>query len=214
VAQPARGAAAELTRSVLQQPGPHAACRRRASGFCAGGVRLPGPLCSGALAGLGFAGTGCMLSAMGKRENTGRKQAEARAEAGKFAPGVSGNPAGRPKGARNRATMLAQELLDDDGEAIMRKAIEQAKAGEPVALRLCIERILPRRANVVELILPEIRKANDVADACAAVIEAAAAGRISLQEAREFMLLLSDQRKAIETHDLAVRIEMLEGGGR
>jgi hypothetical protein len=110
--------------------------------------------------------------------------------------------------------MLAQELLDDDGEAIMRKAIEQAKAGEPVALRLCIERILPRRANVVELILPEIRKANDVADACAAVIEAAAAGRISLQEAREFMLLLSDQRKAIETHDLAVRIEMLEGGGR
>lgn len=96
----------------------------------------------------------------------------------------------------------------------MKKAIAMAKAGEPVALRLCIERILPRRANVVELVLPLIRKANDVADACAAVIEAAGAGRITLAEAKEFMQLLEVQRRSIETHDLAVRIEVLEGAGR
>jgi hypothetical protein len=95
----------------------------------------------------------------------------------------------------------------------VRKAIEQAKSGEPVSLRLCIERILPRRANVVELALPQIRKAEDVADACAAVIEAAGAGRITLQEAKEFMALLEGQRRAIETHDLAVRIQLLEAGG-
>lgn len=156
---------------------------------------------------------------MKKHQRKGGSEAPARlaaavprAAGGQFSG--SGNPGGRPKGARNRITLASQELLDEHGEAIMMKAIEQAKAGEPVALRLCIERILPRRANVIELALPEIRKAGDVADACAAVIEAAGAGRISLQEAREFMLLLADQRKAIETNDLAVRIQLLESEGK
>jgi hypothetical protein len=163
---------------------------------------------------------------MGLQKTTAKKQAGSRPpapaagvdapragreQAGRFAAGHSGNPSGRPKGSRNRATLLAQELLDGDGETIVRKAIELAKSGEPMALRLCIERILPRRANVVELILPEIRKANDVADACAAVIEAAGAGRLTLAEAKEFMQLLEVQRRAIETQDLAVRIEVLEG---
>jgi hypothetical protein len=107
---------------------------------------------------------------------------------------------------------MAQELLDGEGEAIMRKAIQMAKAGEPIAMRLCIERILPRRANVVELILPFIQQADDVAEACGSVIDAAAKGTISLQEAKEFMGLLEFQRRAIESHDLAVRIELLERG--
>jgi hypothetical protein len=159
-----------------------------------------------------------LLSCVASRVKTGGKlesvpAAVPRAKAGQFAPGSSGNPAGRPPGSRNRATLLAQELLDGEGESIVRKAIEQAKTGEPVSLRLCIERILPRRANVVELALPLIRQAEDVADGCAAVIEAAGAGRITLQEAKEFMQLLEGQRRAIETHDLAVRIQLLEAGG-
>jgi hypothetical protein len=133
---------------------------------------------------------------------------------GRFQKGVSGNPAGRAKGSKSRVSLLAQELLDGEGEAVMLKAIEMAKAGDPVAMRLCIERILPRRANVVELALPEIRRAEDVADGCAAVIEAAGCGRITLGEAREFMALFETQRKAIETHDLAIRIELLEGRRR
>jgi hypothetical protein len=108
---------------------------------------------------------------------------------------------------------MAQEMLDGEADDIIRKAIEAAKAGEPVALRLCVERILPRRASVVELVLPLIRQANDVADACAAVIEQAGAGKLTLSEAKEFMQLLEVQRRAIETHDLAVRIDVLERGG-
>ncbi len=92
----------------------------------------------------------------------------------------------------------------------MRSAIDAAKKGEPVALRLCVERIIPRRATSIELALPKIRAAEDVVDACAAVIEAAAGGLITLLEAKEFMSLLDTQRRVIETHDLAIRVELLE----
>ena len=127
-----------------------------------------------------------------------------------FRPGQSGNPKGRPKGSRNRATLLAQELLGDEGEVIMRKAIDLAKKGDKVALKLCLERIVPRSGRTVEIDLPAVKKADDLVAACSAVIESAAAGQLTLQEAREFMELLEAQRKAIETQDLVVRIELLE----
>lgn len=136
--------------------------------------------------------------------NTGKKQGS------RFAAGESGNPAGRPRGARGRAAEAMRDLLAGDGEAIMRKAVNLAKAGDPVALRLCIDRLVPRAGRVVQVSLPKLQKAGDLADACAAVIEAAAEGRMSLGEAREFMELLDVHRRAMETFDLAVRIELLE----
>ena len=64
---------------------------------------------------------------------------------------------GRPTGSRNTATLALQALLDGDGEAIMRKAIRLAKAGNETALRLCLERLIaPRKERLVRLkLLPE-----------------------------------------------------------
>jgi len=64
-----------------------------------------------------------------------------------FQPGQSGNPHGRPRGARNRATIAAETLLDGEAYALTRKAIDLAKQGDTAALRLCIERILPARKD-------------------------------------------------------------------
>ena len=128
-----------------------------------------------------------------------------------FAPGQSGNPRGRPPGARNRATLLLRNLLDGDGEAVVKRAIADAKRGKPIALRLCIERLIPpARSSVATIELPAVAKAADVAEAAREVIAAAARGELTLAEAREWMALLERQRVAIETQDLAVRLELLE----
>jgi hypothetical protein len=61
-----------------------------------------------------------------------------------FAPGKSGNPNDRPKGARNKATIAAESLLDGEVETLTRKLIERAKEGDVGALRFCLDRICPR----------------------------------------------------------------------
>jgi hypothetical protein len=140
---------------------------------------------------------------------------DGRKPGGKFAPGVSGNPAGRPKGARNRVTELCADLLGDDAEQIMKECIKRAKKGDAVALRLCVERLVPIRAardrSIVVEDLPDVRQAGDLVAAAALVISRAASGEMSLSEAKEFMALLQVERALIETQDLAVRLEVLEG---
>src|SRR5215207_1838520 len=82
-------------------------------------------------------------------ENTGRKQSASPRRPGNPAwePGISGNPAGKPKGARNRTTLAMEALLDQDAEAIIKKAIELAKAGDMTAIRLCLDRLCPPRKD-------------------------------------------------------------------
>ena len=62
-----------------------------------------------------------------------------------FHKGESGNPAGRQRGSRNRTTILMQSLLEADGEALARKAIDLAKGGDLAALRMCMDRLVPAR---------------------------------------------------------------------
>ena len=75
----------------------------------------------------------------------------------RYKPGQSGNPAGRPKGARNKATVAAEALLEGEAETITRKCIDLALEGDHTALRLCLSRILPvARERNIQLDLPPL----------------------------------------------------------
>src|SRR6202022_2791341 len=83
-----------------------------------------------------------------------------------FAKGRSGHPAGRPAGSPNKKTLAAAVLLEGEAEALTRRAVELALAGDPTAMRLCIERILPPcRERTVKFALPTIESAADIAPA-------------------------------------------------
>ena len=105
-----------------------------------------------------------------------------------FERGTSGNPSGRPKGHRNKATLAMEELLDGDAPALTRKVIERALEGDMVAMRLCLERVLPpRRDRPVAFALPKVELVKDVPAAAAAIPEACADGMLSPGEAAEIM---------------------------
>jgi len=125
-------------------------------------------------------------------------------------PFARGNP-GRPTGARHRATLAAEALLDGEAEALTRKAIEAALAGDAMALRLCLERIIPpRRERPVMFRLPGLRSAADLAPAMAVIIDAVAAGVIMPGEAADFAKLIETHMKAIEITEFEQRLQLLD----
>jgi hypothetical protein len=128
-----------------------------------------------------------------------------------FKPGQSGNPDGRPKGARNRATVAAERLLDGEADALTRKAIELAKEGDTTALRLCIERILPsRKDRPVSFNMPRIETLADSVRAAAAIASAVAHGDLTPIEAAELSKVVEGYTRAVETADISARLLRLE----
>ena len=128
-----------------------------------------------------------------------------------FAAGTSGNPAGRPKGARNRTTVAVEEILDGEADALARKAIELALAGDTVALRLCLERIAPaKRERPSPFTLPKLESAGDAVKASAALVEAVAAGELTTAQAAELGKLVESFVRAAEAADLEERLVALE----
>ena len=129
-----------------------------------------------------------------------------------FARGKSGNPKGRPKGARNNATVIAEALLDGEANAITRKLIEKAKEGDTTALRLCLDRLLPpRRRRPVAFKLPtKIETAADAVHASSAVLTACAEGNLSPGEAAEIMKLISSHIQLLEITEIETRLTALE----
>ncbi len=116
---------------------------------------------------------------------------------GRWRKGVSGNPAGPPKGTRHYATRAAETLLDGQAERLTAKCIELALNGDVIALRLAMERILaPRRERPVSFDLPALETAEDLAKVTAALLQAVAAGEITVGEAAALAKLIETLRTA------------------
>ena len=130
----------------------------------------------------------------------------------RYKPGQSGNPTGRPKGARNKATVAAETLLEGEAETITRKCIDLALEGDHMALRLCLSRILPvKRERTIELDLPGLEGSQDALRAIGKVIEAVGCGAITPSEGASVASLLETHRRTFEVEELERRLEALEG---
>jgi hypothetical protein len=119
-----------------------------------------------------------------------------------FRKGQSGNPAGRPPGRRNNATLAMQALLEGEAEALTRKAIALALEGNALALKLCLDRLTPtRRDRAVAFALPAVANAEDLAAAMAAIAEATAAGELTPAEALDLARVAEGFREIIAARD-------------
>lgn len=103
-----------------------------------------------------------------------------------FVEGQSGNPAGRPKGSRNRSTLALEAIFEGEAEKLSRRAIEMALEGDGPAMKLCLDRLLsPRRDRSITFDLPAIETAEDLPKATEAMLRAVASGEITPSEAAD-----------------------------
>lgn len=132
---------------------------------------------------------------------------------GQFAKGTSGNPAGRPTGSRNHATLLMEAMLEGESHELTRKAIDLGKAGNTYALRLCLDRLMPAgKDRLVHFELPPIRGLEDVPAAMVSIITAISEGKITPQEGEVISRILAEHARALTTQDVERRLQKLEQG--
>jgi hypothetical protein len=128
-----------------------------------------------------------------------------------FARGISGNPAGKPKGTRNKTTLVLEAILDGDAPELMRKAVQLAKSGDVSMMRLCLERLIPpRKDRPVAFDLPPLSTSADAAKAMLAIVQAVAAGKITASEAFEVSRIIESFAETLKVNELGARIANLE----
>ena len=106
-----------------------------------------------------------------------------------------------------------------------RRAVELALAGDPTAMRLCLERILPPcRERTVKFALPPIESAptaqsawaegHDIAAAVKAVTSALANGATTPGEAERIAAVVDTFVRAIDASDFDRRLRELEDASK
>lgn len=130
---------------------------------------------------------------------------------GGFRPGQSGNPAGKPKGARNKATRTALALMEGAADEIVQAVIDEARGGNIQAARVVLDKLVPNaKDRAVRVDLPGLDTASGVADAQTEILRAVASGDLTPSEASTLSGIVEGRRKALETVELERRIEALE----
>src|SRR5258708_1970136 len=102
--------------------------------------------------------------------------AAARDGQGRWAPGQSGNPAGKKPGTRNHTSLLHEALRDGEDAAVARVIVEKAIGGHFGAARFVADRLAPRPPG--RLIGPELPARAGGAGAIAAIVGRGGAARV------------------------------------
>lgn len=127
-----------------------------------------------------------------------------------FQSGKSGNPAGKPRGAKNKITMAAMGFLEHETEAITRKAIELALAGDTTALKLCLDRIAPPLKAVALPVNLDMPNCNSLSEIARGFILAASRGELPPDIATQLISAVVSVARVEELEQVKQRLESLE----
>ena len=128
----------------------------------------------------------------------------------RFKKGQSGNPAGKPRGAKDKRTEL-RELLKPHAAKLVKKVVDLALTGDTTALRICIDRLIPPvREDRMSISLPAVADVAGCSSAQARIMAAVASGELLPSEGESLSGLVEHQRRALDTTEFAKRLEAIE----
>lgn len=128
-----------------------------------------------------------------------------------FQKGKSGNPKGKPKGARHQSSLLVERLFTDEVQDICQSVITEAKAGNMQAARIILDRLLPPRKDIpIQIDLPKIESSSDILHAVGCITNAIGSGQISPSEGEALARIVDIHTRAIELIEFERRLTALE----
>jgi len=118
---------------------------------------------------------------------------------------------GRPPGSRNKVARICQETLEKHAEVVTKKCLQMAVQGNPTAMRLCMDRLMPaHRHRTVKFKVPALKTMADMEAASQSVVTDVARGQLTPAEGQTVFLILEGRRRVIETQELESRVRALE----
>jgi hypothetical protein len=126
-----------------------------------------------------------------------------------FQKGQSGNPAGKPRGARHKTTLLAEKLMQDDVEKIVNAVLTAARNGDMTAAKIILDRIAPVRRGRVFVSMPETVRPDDEVAARAEILREVLGGNLTPAEGVEISNLIEvfvKKLKGAESNKLWARL--------
>jgi hypothetical protein len=150
-----------------------------------------------------------------------RKKTATRSTGRPFKSGQSGNPKGRPRGARSKVSSRVVETLEASIDKVLPAIIEKAVEGNPAALKIIFDRISPAPRTPPRE--PYELGALDDITACAGEVKrlasAVAAGDVDEDHAAAIRATIESAAKMFEHVDLEARLAAIEehlanSGGR
>jgi hypothetical protein len=123
----------------------------------------------------------------------------------------SANPNGRPKGSRNKSTLLLEAMLDDVGQKVIKAVIDMALEGDVTLLKWIADRLVPaRKDRYVEINLGTVHTAADALRASQVVVQAVAAGALTPSEGEQLSKALQTHIALHTTVELESQLDSLE----
>ena len=126
----------------------------------------------------------------------------------KFKPGESGNPAGKPKGTKDKRSAV-RDLLASKRAELVEKAVSLALAGDTAALKLCIDRLQAPIKACDTCVSFEMTGAT-LTEKAQGVITAIAEGVLSPERGTRVLDALAALARIREADELEERISLLE----
>ncbi len=125
-----------------------------------------------------------------------------------WAKGQSGNPKGKPQGARHKTTQVMESILGQRSQDILNAAIEAALGGDVAAQRLCLERLMPPTKD--RPIRIDLGGLDDLVEASQRIVRSVSDGELTPDEGERISGLLERHRRLVELSELEQRVSLLE----
>lgn len=118
---------------------------------------------------------------------------------------------GRPRGSRNKKTVLIEEFLAENSQPLLTKALKLALKGNTQMLRLLLDPVLRRPKDTPATIGPlPMGTPEELSQAQAKVMQGLGSGQLALEQAEKIFALIENARKLLETQTLDRRVRALE----
>jgi hypothetical protein len=106
--------------------------------------------------------------------------------------------------------MIGQGLLDNYGEAIVRKAVSLALQGDKPTLRTLLGHVLGRKDAPVKTGPLRMGTVDELSQTFDRILKKVSSGQLTIAQGQAIAALIEDRRRVIETQEMETQVRALE----